>query len=397
MKKQKSALRICFAVLSAASLLLFWLVPIIGQKDISGTENRTLERLPAFSAAAFLSGEYQDALESAAGDQLLFSEQVRSFIRDVQMSVLTAGQNLLGRIDPSLLSGYTQIADGYYAYRGDEHRIVEKPGADAAAAAGVSAFAEPYNSLEGVRRCLYFINNSRSMDFDSPGSRDDVYRRILSCFSVDGAACFESDGYEDFCRWFYQTDHHWNDEGFYRGYLEIMSLLKPEDACAGPGERLETDAVFNGSYARVTKSLRADEHFVVRSFDLPKHTVTMNGKRGNYGRLNAYLSGRFPAEPLTNHYANCYGGDYGEIVYDFGTEGKGRLLLVASSYSNPINALIASHFDKTYVIDPRYYESWAGHAFDPAAYVRENGINTVLLLGDVKFFLPDAETEGGGD
>ena len=398
MKKQKTALRICFILLSAASLLLFWLVPFIGQKEISETENRSLAKLPVFSAGSFLSGEYQDSLENAVGDQLLFSEEVRSFVRGAQASVLAAGQDLLSRIDPSLRGGYAQIADGYYAYQSDEHRIVEKLRDYTGSADAVAAFAEPFNRLEGVRRFLFFINNSRTMDFDHPKNNEEVYSWIRSFFLLEGGcACFTSSDYVDYCRWFYQTDHHWNEQGFYRGYIEIMWMLKPEDMCIGPGECLETDAVFNGSYARVTKSLRADEHFIVRSFDLPKHTVTMNGKRGTYGRLKAYQSGRFPSEPLTNHYANCYGGDYGEIVYDFGTEGKGRLLLVASSYSNPINALIASHFNQTYVIDPRYYEDYAGQSFDPSAYVKEHGIDTVLLLGDVKLFLSGAETEGGGD
>ena len=397
MRKQGKALRICFVLLSAASLLLFWLVPFIGQKDISETENRTLARLPVFSAASFLSGEYQDALENAVGDQMLFSEEVRSCVKGLQSSVLSVEQNLLGRINPSLRSGYTQIADGYYAYQSDEHRIVEKLRDYTGSADAVAAFAEPFNRLEGVRRCLYFINNSRSMDFDHPKNSEEVFDWIRSFFSLEGSDCFASTDYKDFCRWFYQTDHHWNDQGFYRGYIEIMWMLRPDDMSIGPGERLETSAVFNGSYARVTKSLRADEPFIVRSFDLPEYKVTLNGKRGTYGRLKAYQSGRFPAEPLTNHYANCYGGDYGEIVYDFGTEGKGRLLLVANSYSNPINALIASHFDQAYVIDPRYYEDYAGHAFDPAAYVQEHNIDTVLLLGDIKLFLSGTEAEGGDD
>jgi hypothetical protein len=397
MKKQKTALQICFIILFTASLLLFWLVPFLGQKETSETENRSLARLPAFSADAFLAGTYQENLEAAAGDQLLFSEEIRSFVKGLQASVLAFEQDLLRRLDPSLRDGYTQIAEGYYAYRGDEHRIVEKPRDYEESAAEVAAFARPFNELEGVRRYLYFIGNSRVIDFDHPENDGRIYEWIRSFFTLDGASCFASDGYEDYCRWFYQTDHHWNDQGFYRGYQEILKLLKPDDAPAGPGERLETDAVFNGSYARVTKSLRADEHFVVRSFDLPKYAVTLNGKRGTYGKLKSYLSGRFSSEPLTNHYANCYGGDYGEIVYDFSTEDRGRLLLVASSYSNPINALIASHFDRTYVIDLRYYEAYAGHVFDPSAYVKEHSIDTVLVLGDIRLFLPGTETEGGGD
>ena len=394
-KKRKAWMQVCFVILSAALLLLFWLVPFIGQKDISETENRSLARLPAFSAAAFLDGGYQDNLENAAGDQLVFSEELRSAVKEIQASLLMAEQDLLCLVNPSLRNGYNQIADGYYIYQHDEHRIIEKPLDYEQNARDISAFAEPFNRLEGVRRYLYFINNSRSMDFDHPESFSSVYDRVCSFFTLDGAACFTSEDYEDYCRWFYQTDHHWNDEGFYRGYREIVSLLKPEDNPVGPGERLTTDAVFNGSYARVTKSLRADERFVVRTFDLPKHTVMLNGKRGNYGRQKAYQSGRFSAEPLTNHYANCYGGDYGEIVYDFGTKGRGRLLLIASSYSNPINGLIASHFDETRVIDLRYYKAYAGCDFDPADYVREHNIDTVLLLGDIRLFLPDAAAEEG--
>ena len=102
-------------------------------------------------------------------------------------------------------------------------------------------------------------------------------------------------------------------------------------------------------------------------------------------------------EPLTNHYANCYGGEYGEIVYDTGSSGKGILLLVASSYSNPINGLLASHFDRTYVIDPRYYAEWAGKELDLEAYAAEKEITDLLLLGDIDFFLKDlaGEAEGG--
>ncbi len=397
MKGTKGALQCTFAVLFAASLLMFWLLPFTGQKEISETENRALEQLPVFTPQGFFAGTFQDSLENAVGDQLLFSEEIRTFIRDAQASALGSEQALLYRLDPSLKSGYAQITEGYYTYRGDEDRIVERPREYGEEAGELSAFASPYNAMTGVGRYLYFIHNSRSVDFDRPGDAEGLYEWVASFFDLDGAACFSFSDYEDYCKWFYQTDHHWNDLGFYRGYTEIMSMLRPGEEPVGPGMRSEISAVFNGSYARVTQSLRADEPFTVRSFDLPKHAVTINGRRGTYGRLNAYLNGRFADEPLTNHYAVCYGGDYGEIAYDFGTEGRGRLLVISSSYSNPINALIASHFDQTWVIDLRYYADYAGHDFDPASFVSEHGIDTVLLLGDIRLFLPGDGPEGGGD
>ncbi len=389
-----------FVALFAVSVLLGVCSAFLDRRKSSVLENRTLAPFPAAETDAFLSGVFQDQLEEALGDHLTGSEEIRSLVRGVQASALHAGQNILYTLNPSLRSGYIQLSEGYYAYNGDDHRIVERPEEKPFPEEQLAAFAERLKQT-GLPVTLYFIQNSRSVDFDRPGHGDNICNRILSAFEGAGltpAACgeFSLTDYGDYCKWFYQTDHHWNNRGSYRGYREIVELM-------GKGEPLPVGAeiafpfVFNGSYARQTNRLCADEPFRVYSFDLPKYTVTMNGKRGKYGRMDAYLKGRYEAEPLTNHYANCYGGEYGEIVYDFGTEGKGTLLMIASSYSNPINALIASHFDRTVVVDPRYWEFWAEKPFDPAETASVCGADTILLLGDIRLFTTDLIGEGGAD
>ena len=86
-----------------------------------------------------------------------------------------------------------------------------------------------------------------------------------------------------------------------------------------------------------------------------------------------------------------------KIFYDFAQPEAGKLLLIASSYSNPINGLIASHYDQTYVIDLRYYEEWAGRPFDIVSYAAEKEIDDVLLLGDIEMFLGGTTGKGGED
>ena len=71
--------------------------------------------------------------------------------------------------------------------------------------------------------------------------------------------------------------------------------------------------------------------------------------------------------------------------------------MLVDSYSNPVNGLIASHFDRTYVIDPRYYEDWAGAPFDAEAYLAEHPAGAVLMMGDVLFYLGAAGAEGGAE
>ena len=374
---------------------LLWLAPLRGPKQISETENRPLTQFPTLTAEAFLSGDFQASLEDAAGDQLLLSEPLRAAEKDAEAALRSLLQQGLYAAAPSLRTAYTPLADGYWAYQGDEHRIVERPDPARLSEQRLQAFAAQINALSGIRKYLFFIENSRSVDFDHMEARDALYDRVRTAFDLDGSDAFRFEDYADFCRLFYQTDHHWNHRGSLLGCRRILTLLGLQDDLPESPREITLPAVFNGSYARQTRLLRADEPFAVFDLPLPDHTETLNGRRGAYGHLSAYLRGRCPDDALRNHYAFCYGGDYGEIVYDFGTQGRGTLLMLVDSYSNPINGLIAMHFDRTFVIDPRYYEEYAGMPFDPQAYLADHPADTLLLLGDVLFYMGADAGEGG--
>ncbi len=383
-------------ILLTALLLVVALWHILTDRNmVSELENRSLTELPRFSFDSFVSGEFQDRLEKSLGDHMPFSEKIRGTVRGAGAELLRLQQTAFYRIHPELRDNYTQLMGPYYSYAGDEHRIVERPDWSGELPEGLRRFAEDVEGLKNVRRFLYWIDNSRSISFDNPTAPSMERERVLSLFPDAARAAFSFGDYGEFCELFYQTDHHWNHRGSYRGYTEILSLLRPGEEPVPAGEEITFPLVFNGSYARQTNLLCADEPFSIYCFELPKTAVTMNGKRGTYGRVAAYLKGRYSDEPLTNHYSACYGGEYGEIVYDTGSTGKGNLLLIASSYSNPINGLLASHFDRTFVIDPRYYADWTGREFDTAAYVREHEVTDLLLLGDTDFFLKDLSGEYG--
>ena len=372
---------------------LLWLALMLSaltdHRTVSVLENRTLASFQPPTGESLLSGSWQENLETALGDHLPGSEQIRDSVRTLQAGLLAAEREGIEALAPALRNGYTQLAEGYYSYRGDRHRIVEKPVFDPKDIRALTACAQKLDMPDDVRSCLYLIHNSRSVDFDHPEEAEGILDELRAVFSPDAASAFSFRDYEEFSGWFYQTDHHWNRRGAYRGYTEILSLLKSGEQPVSPSETITFPFVFNGSYARQTHMLCADEPFEADAFSLPKMAVTLNGKRGVYGRLDAYRKGKYTEDPLTNHYANCFGGEYGEIIYENEQTGRGSLLLIASSYSNPINGLLASHFDKTCVIDPRYYAEWAGHPFDPVSYAAEKGLDTLLLLGDIQFFLED--------
>ena len=316
---------------------------------------------------------------------------MKTAVLDAQNSAAAGERALLLRAFPSLKSGYEQIAEGYYHYGGDEHRIVERPSDWSGYEERLAAFAQVWAAPCDVPRYLYFIENSRSIDMDDPEAGHAVAQRVAEAIGADETAVFRVDGYESYAARFYQTDHHWNREGSYEGYQAIIRLLLgEEEPLQQPTGEVTVDAVFQGSYARQTHVLCADERFSFYVFDdVPRQTVLIDGKRGTYGRMAAYEKGKYPTDELRNHYAYCYGGDYGRVEFVTGTSGRGTLLVIAASYSNAIDSLIASHFDRTIYLDPRYYETEDGSPFDLAAFCEAEQVDRLLYLGDIALFRND--------
>lgn len=149
-----------------------------------------------------------------------------------------------------------------------------------------------------------------------------------------------------------------------------------------PEELLEfEDTVFYGSTARNLSFYDIKETFKGYKFNYKEHDEYIDGKLDNYGNYKKYYEGIYNNSTLNSYYSDFYGNDYGEIKYDYHDESKDNLLVLSSSFSNPINALIATHFNKTYIVDLRHYND-----FNIYNYVEENKIDKVLFIADYNFF-----------
>ena len=371
----------------AFPVLLMLILPFRGQLDASETENRSLTHFPALTLGKFSSGEFQKRLEEALSDQYPFGETLKGALVACQDRIYRAESNLLHILFPASVDTYSEIANGYYCYAGDEERIVEKAWPPEKYEAPTLAQAELLRT-DAVPTYLYFIRNSRAQDFTrSDEENDEVFRFICNAYRPDGAACFSAADYEEYTGLFYASDHHWNNAGSDRGYREIIHLLLGEDEATIPIQEEKSYPVsFHGSYARQSGRMVGEDSFRVYTYDVPRFITLLNGKDGVYGHQALYEKGRYPTDELRNHYAYYYGGDYGEIIIRTKNTEKQNLLILADSYSNPLNTLIASHFNNTFILDLRYYERDMGETLNLDEYIRANEIDKILLLGDVTFF-----------
>ena len=111
-------------------------------------------------------------------------------------------------------------------------------------------------------------------------------------------------------------------------------------------------------------------------FDLPPYTTFVDDAETEYGYRSLYVSDDdFPHNTYSNHYGMYYGDDHAKVVYKFNQPEKESILILATSYSNAINELVASHYNETHILDFRYYKKTYGKPIDAQAYMEENHLS----------------------
>jgi len=198
---------------------------------------------------------------------------------------------------------------------------------------------------------------------------------------------FIVDSYEKHMKYNFKTDMHWNCEGAYKGYLEVRELLRiSENPVEITGEYVMENIHFVGSSSSAIGNSKRFDTFNLFSFNLPPYAVYVKGKKASYGHKQAEYDTRMSLPDKTNPYNYFFGSNFGEVIYDF-SNNKKNLLMVVESYSNPINELIASHYNRTYVVDMRLYREQREKEFSFKMYVEDNNIDEVLFIGNINFFI----------
>lgn len=249
-----------------------------------------------------------------------------------------------------------------------------------------------YEALEDypqVSTYVYLVNSSRSVDVVRDVSAVPlVYEVIQKSFDKSATDYLRLDSQEQYARYFYTTDHHWNYEGSYTGYRQIIRMmLGGEEPVLEPLETVTFPVKFNGSANQQSGKQDSQEFFTVYRFDYPEMKVEINGRpRASYGNQETYLAGKYSRMPLANHYANFYGGDVGLLHLETDRTDRGNLLVFSNSYSNAVAMLLASHFHHAWFVDPRHYKTSMGKQFSISEAVREWDIDRILILGDAHYF-----------
>ena len=181
---------------------------------------------------------------------------------------------------------------------------------------------------------------------------------------------------EQYKNYFYKTDHHWNMNGALAGYYDIMDILGK-----APVDNLEVvnkrERKFYGSMAKSVLNNKTYDYIL----DIDKkldYDILVNGKQASEVFKPRQI--RLDRDYLYyDYYVQYFNGQYGEICYDYHKDKEENLLILSDSYAWQIDYLIASSFNKTYVVNLRY-DKWKKEDLNLEEYMKERNIKKVLFL-----------------
>ena len=379
-------------------------IPMRGQLEFSLIENRSLQKWPEFSLNAFAQGTYQEAIDSFLNDQLMYSEQIKAVVKKVQrlpadcLIQFNESQNAEEPNSepdverPKETFEYIAMGKGIYRY-GDSGYLIYRP-CETIDFTSYQRFADTMNplidQLNDIDFYAYFITTSSAIDFNDETPADRYFPFVSQHLNVKQIERFAVNDFDDYRKYFYKSDHHWNHVGSYMGYRNLLAMLKPEETPMNPlGEICFDELDFQGSSARLTAYF--DTHETFCAYQMPEDsniTVMINGLAGSYGQEQEYFNHEYDAEKGASHYGSFYGGDNGEVLF-INPENEGNLLVLGNSFDNAVVKLLSHHYHEVRVIDWRYYEAETGQPFDLTETGRMMEADQVLFIGDNWFFKID--------
>ncbi len=375
--KTKNSVDIIFLFIISMILLGGFIKPIINPVDINYIENRNTNKLPILTAKTFSNNKFQNNLELALADQIPLAHYMK--LVNKTLFLLTKINYFNFNNNAKNLGEGLYLMDNYLIYYPKDLESNKK---------NIDLKMNNYNNIadkyKNIDFYLYYIEKDTDINFQN-NDKLGIYEQIEGLLNSNiNSFKFNINNFDDFKKYFYKTDHHWNYQGSYKAYKELLDLLKIND---NPIEPLYDKCLgfWSGSKARsLGGQLLFKENFCVYNFNFPKHDTYINNSQ-------IYYNYSYNLENYTNEisYAGFYGADKGLIKYDYYNEDRDNLLIIGESYDNAINELLASHFNKTYNVDLRNYENDIGEKFNFEEFVTVNEVDKVLFIGNIDFYIMD--------
>lgn len=223
-------------------------------------------------------------------------------------------------------------------------------------------------------------------DFVSYGSK---YRTHFKK-QLDPKITYLEDGYQDlndFLNYGYYSDHHLNYLGAQRTYQTLIKAFSQEFNL-GPVKK-EVDKFclptkFYGSFSKRINYTKPDiyDQLCDLKYELKDHDIYVNNQKvTQLGNKTSYHNNTYDPSDQINRYADYFGYDQALITFDYKNNTGVNALIISDSYTNAFKEVLASHFDRSFFVDPRHFHRDFGSEFKYSEFIKKERIDLVLVLG----------------
>ena len=373
---------------------------IIRYKEIervSLIENRNLYTFEEILNMTFGDGSFQDLLENATADQ--FVERYTMVTYKKKLDQLTKTLFIPVNDDDYILNsigdtGLFQVGDSNYVMLGlmEESDTIRERYREKAEQ--INALAADYPDLGIYVYKPVQVHETTMFDekneFTSYGREyNDILRDTLKVPYAE----LQMNTVADYKRYFYAQDHHWNYQGSYQGYVDIIHMIKGsyEEVLLPTSVVTSNDRLmWAGTMGSRTGYILDPEPFYYYTFDLPEYHVDINGveqKVENMNNVEEQLTYK-----TTTYYYDYLGANnnYWQHFYVPGSDDP-TLLIIGDSYASAIEPLLTAHFSEIWFIQPlNYYWTGGYGAFDIDKFIEETGVDNILIMYTAEnYFLDD--------
>lgn len=400
--KGSQAFLVVFFLLGIAALGLFNAFFHTNEK-VSSEEFRALQQHPTFSVQSYWSGDYAKEMDQFLSDQF--------FVRALALETGKCFQSLLGLGNITIRTEGVPIyydAEGDYCFSAYQHH----PERLQNYAHALETCAKLHPNIRFY--CMAVPTSAAFVSAESAKLTDDPrlgIEQLEAFFDASPQGVTGQSAQPGTIRFipiydamkpynvrdlYFRTDHHWNGTGSYLGY---QAFCDAAGLASLPKSALGSYEIqgFLGSHYRMTQNqhLKQNPDTILAykprtSVVLHRYALTAEGAEALKGILpteamppEEFLITLDPVsyavDPrlmgMTPSYGIYLGGDYGLCVIESSAnQGKGNILVFKDSMGNAVAPLLADHYHKVYIVDPRH---WYGAL---SKFTEENDIDTVLFL-----------------
>lgn len=384
MKKNEHNYKTIIDLLFVSGIILFMLLAlaksILKPTLIANNENRYADSYDKLSFKAYLKGNLQSNFEKTLSDQMILTSKMRSANNLLDAAILKVTLNSIAKNHKldyyNLGSTYAYGTDNlvYYPYVLSEHiALLEDK---------VTELNKIMQDYPQVKYYFYYIEKDSDINFND-NSKLMAYEYLKDNLASSNITKFEINNFEEFQKYFYKTDHHWNYEGSYRAYLELLEMFGFDNPKTPKGIDC-FNKKFVGSKAMAFTMMFNEDlcYYVIDYDDLDTY---VNGKKGEYG----FQGGIVDKNVSHPTYHTYYGLDRGEVIFDTKDDSKDNILILGESFDNAVIRLFAEKFNRTMAVDLRHYEKETGKKFNYGEYLENNDIDEVLFIGNINYWASD--------